>query len=154
MSVPAQVALKEALHERANFQSFEVALVTLFRCSTGEYWNELMHDLADRSPDAFGNACVDEPDYDPTYCGFENANAETCTPLNGCGRGAWSYIYFMSFAIIVAFVFVNLFVTVILETFEVASQNAAETKVLKSESTEKQGMDPSEYSFFCAVWNK
>merc|ERR1719409_1935104 len=60
----------------------------------------------------------------------------------------------MSFAVIVSFVFVNLFVTVILETFEVATKNAAETKVQAEESTQKQGMNPSEYSFFCALWNK
>ena len=149
----SKVALKEALHHRANFQTFYLALVTLFRCSTGEYWNELMHDLAGRDPNSEGEPCVDEPEYDPAYCGFEGSDWETCKPLNGCGRGAWSYVYFMSFAIIVSFVFVNLFVTVILETFEVATKNALETKV-QIEGSQKQGMNPAEYSFFCALWNK
>jgi hypothetical protein len=38
------VKLQEDLNENANFQSFGVAMLTLFRISTGESWNAIMED--------------------------------------------------------------------------------------------------------------
>ena len=40
----AEVQLQETLDDHANFQSFGIAFLTLFRCSTGEGWNALMLD--------------------------------------------------------------------------------------------------------------
>ena len=40
------VKLQSALNENANFQSFGLALLTLFRMSTGENWNDIMEDCA------------------------------------------------------------------------------------------------------------
>jgi hypothetical protein len=41
-----RVAEGEALGDFANFRNFGWALLTLFRCVTGEGWNVLMHDCA------------------------------------------------------------------------------------------------------------
>jgi hypothetical protein len=40
----AEVQLQDNLDDHANFQSFGIAFLTLFRCSTGENWNALMLD--------------------------------------------------------------------------------------------------------------
>lgn len=40
----AKVQLQENLNEHANFRYFWDAMLTLFRCTTGESWNALMHD--------------------------------------------------------------------------------------------------------------
>lgn len=38
----------EWLHRQNNFQTFGASLLTLFRCSTGESWNGIMHELANQ----------------------------------------------------------------------------------------------------------
>merc|ERR1712025_32678 len=63
----------------------------LFRMSTGESWNGIMHDC-------FSNATC--------YPGYE-----------GCGNTTVSVIFFVSFMLIGAFVFLNLFIAVIIENF-------------------------------------
>jgi hypothetical protein len=42
----SNVKLQSALNENANFQSFGLALLTLFSMSTGEGWNDIMEDCA------------------------------------------------------------------------------------------------------------
>lgn len=46
MNLFASVKLQSNLNERANFQSFGLSLLTLFRASTGENWNYLMNEAA------------------------------------------------------------------------------------------------------------
>eukprot|EP00438_Fugacium_kawagutii_P004117 Skav212869 [mRNA] locus=scaffold151:59022:64713:- [translate_table: standard] len=46
VSLFATTKLGDTLNEHANFQNFIVAFITLFRASTGEAWNEIMHELA------------------------------------------------------------------------------------------------------------
>jgi hypothetical protein len=46
VSLFAQVKLQENLNEDANFKTFYRSFLTLFRSSTGEGWNDIMHDLA------------------------------------------------------------------------------------------------------------
>lgn len=74
----AQVGLRGAVDEQANFQTFWGSMVLLLRFSTGENWNGFMYDMvADRED------CEPNPVYDPDMCGF--TNRANCTPLNGCG---------------------------------------------------------------------
>jgi len=40
----ATVRLQENLDIHANFQNFFAAMLTLFRCTTGESWNDIMYD--------------------------------------------------------------------------------------------------------------
>ena len=42
------VEYKEYINSHANFQDFQSAFMTLFRATTGESWNGLMHDVARR----------------------------------------------------------------------------------------------------------
>ena len=105
----AKVAYNDALTEHANFRSFGVAMSTLLRASTGENWNGLMYSMA-RSVDG----CVEDPDYDATYCGFNNF--EGCVPLNGCGSNA-AFPFMFAFTLVVTLVFFNVFIAVLLENF-------------------------------------
>ena len=42
----AEVKLQTGLNRHANFQTFHSAVITLFRMSTGEGWQEIMYDAA------------------------------------------------------------------------------------------------------------
>merc|ERR1711959_699678 len=43
----------ETLNVHGNFDNFPVAFITLLRASTGEAWNEVIHDLAKTQMDFF-----------------------------------------------------------------------------------------------------
>ena len=63
---------------------------------------------------------VEDPPYNKDVCGFQGEGGHFgCVPLNGCGSQA-SFAYFISFNLIIAFVFLNLFIGVILDGFEQA----------------------------------
>merc|ERR1712054_672716 len=87
----------ECVGLHANFDSFSMALLTLFRCATGESWNCLMHDYAFVTPYA---------DWQKDH------NTKITMGL------AVPCLYFISFTLIVSFVFLNMFVAVILLNFE------------------------------------
>merc|ERR1719512_1404 len=53
MSLFGPAKLGETLNEHGNFQTFWRGFVTLFRASTGEAWNEVMHDLTLKEGDYF-----------------------------------------------------------------------------------------------------
>ena len=46
VSLFAEVKLQSNLNSHANFQTFYKSFLTLFRASTGEGWNDLMHDIS------------------------------------------------------------------------------------------------------------
>ena len=48
----ASVRHGEFINEDANFCTFSVAFITMFRCATGEDWNGLMHDAMPDAPQA------------------------------------------------------------------------------------------------------
>lgn len=67
VSLFATVKLQDNLDQHANFQTFLRSFMTLFRASTGEGWNDIMHDITrDRNP-LF--QCIKEP----TYEDYKNA---------------------------------------------------------------------------------
>ena len=151
----AKVRLGSALNHHANFQTFSGAIFVLVRCVTGEFWNGIMYDLAasydvDNMPTA---ACVPDPQWNASVCGFHGApSSPLCVPINGCGT-AISYAYFVSFTLIVSFVFVNLFVAVILEGFD--DSNALEGGDDESnDNTSMPTLSVEHYRRFCATWMK
>ena len=89
----------EALNRHANFKTSFNAMILLFRITTGEDWNKIMHDCMLAKP----------------YC-TENASTPNFWETD-CGNSAAALIYFMSFYVIVTFVFLNLFIAVIIENF-------------------------------------
>ena len=89
----------EALNRHANFKTSRNAMILLFRITTGEDWNKIMHDCMLSKP----------------YC-TENADTPNFWQTD-CGNSAAALIYFISFYVIVTFVFLNLFIAVIIENF-------------------------------------
>jgi hypothetical protein len=47
MNLFSGVVYHDMLGPNTNFNNFGIAIFTLFRCSTGEDWNKIMHDLTD-----------------------------------------------------------------------------------------------------------
>merc|ERR1711988_844241 len=115
-SLFAKVGFHKDHNENANFRTFWHGVLTLIRFSTGENWNGMMHSLANNH----NSKCVQEPIYNGDMCGFnDRAGYE---PMNGCGT--WlAYPYMILFNLVVAFVFINLFIGVILEGFDLANED-------------------------------
>uniref|UniRef100_A0A7M4EDW4 Voltage-dependent L-type calcium channel subunit alpha n=1 Tax=Crocodylus porosus TaxID=8502 RepID=A0A7M4EDW4_CROPO len=86
------------INRNNNFQTFPQAVLLLFRCATGEAWQEIL--LAA----SYGKLCDPESDYAP---------GEEYT----CGTG-FAYFYFISFYMLCAFLIINLFVAVIMDNFD------------------------------------
>ena len=93
----------------ANFNTFGISFMTLLRMSTGENWNDLMTDCARHLNPSF--VCFEVDDYES----YERLG------LMGCGSGT-AWIYFISFQLIFAMMLLNLFVAVLIETFEETSK--------------------------------
>ncbi|XP_034293021.1 voltage-dependent L-type calcium channel subunit alpha-1D isoform X13 [Pantherophis guttatus] len=100
MQVFGKVALKDGnqINRNNNFQTFPQAVLLLFRCATGEAWQDIM--LACMP----GKRCDPESDYSP---------GEEYT----CGSN-FAIIYFISFYMLCAFLIINLFVAVIMDNFD------------------------------------
>ncbi|KAK1786939.1 hypothetical protein P4O66_017313 [Electrophorus voltai] len=86
------------LNHNNNFQTFFMAVLLLFRCATGEQWQEIM--LAALP----GRRCDPDSDFEP---GEEYS----------CGSNL-AYLYFISFFALCAFLIINLFIAVIMDNFE------------------------------------
>lgn len=109
----APIKLQGALDVHANFQTFLRAFLTLVRCSTGEAWNEIMADTSRYHSFLF--VC----EYEPTYDDYASNNFETV----GCGNFYVGSVFFVSFLLIVTFIFLNLFIAIILEGFHSSNQS-------------------------------
>ncbi|CDW82939.1 voltage-gated ion channel superfamily [Stylonychia lemnae] len=108
----ADVKLQTNLDQHANFQNFYTAFLTLVRCATGESWNYIMNDCARTSTILFD--CKN----DPSYSDYVNNGEVTL----GCGDPTQAYAFFMSFTMLVSMIFLNLFIAIILESFENVNQ--------------------------------
>uniref|UniRef100_M4AXX9 Voltage-dependent L-type calcium channel subunit alpha n=1 Tax=Xiphophorus maculatus TaxID=8083 RepID=M4AXX9_XIPMA len=100
MQVFGKIAMVDGtqINRNNNFQTFPQAVLMLFRCATGEAWQEIM--LACLP----GKLCDSESDYNP---GEEKT----------CGSN-FAIIYFISFYMLCAFLIINLFVAVIMDNFD------------------------------------
>ncbi|XP_031700843.1 voltage-dependent L-type calcium channel subunit alpha-1D [Anarrhichthys ocellatus] len=100
MQVFGKIAMVDGtqINRNNNFQTFPQAVLMLFRCATGEAWQEIM--LACLP----GKLCDSESDYNP---GEERT----------CGSG-FAIIYFITFYMLCAFLIINLFVAVIMDNFD------------------------------------
>uniref|UniRef100_A0A3B3TTE5 Calcium channel, voltage-dependent, L type, alpha 1D subunit, a n=1 Tax=Poecilia latipinna TaxID=48699 RepID=A0A3B3TTE5_9TELE len=100
MQVFGKIAMVDGtqINRNNNFQTFPQAVLLLFRCATGEAWQDIM--LACMP----GKLCDPESDYNP---------GEEMT----CGSG-FAIIYFITFYMLCAFLIINLFVAVIMDNFD------------------------------------
>jgi len=107
------VPFGDCLNRHANFQNFWISLLTLFRCSTGESWNCIMHD-------AMGPDWAD--------------NAARCEEAGTCGNTGLAVGYFMTYYILGQAILLNLVIGVILENF---SAIGSESKLITVEHLEE-----------------
>ncbi|XP_024125030.1 calcium channel, voltage-dependent, L type, alpha 1D subunit, a isoform X5 [Oryzias melastigma] len=100
MQVFGKIAMVDGtqINRNNNFQTFPQAVLLLFRCATGEAWQDIM--LACMP----GKLCDPESDYNP---------GEEMT----CGSG-FAIVYFITFYMLCAFLIINLFVAVIMDNFD------------------------------------
>ncbi|KAF2638033.1 calcium channel-like protein subunit Cch1 [Massarina eburnea CBS 473.64] len=96
-----------------NFRSVPKALILLFRTSTGEGWNQLMEDFA----------TVDHP-----FCTEGKYYFES-----DCGSPEWARALFITWNILSMYIFVNLFVSLIYESFSYVYQRSSGLSVISRE---------------------
>ncbi|XP_078424367.1 voltage-dependent L-type calcium channel subunit alpha-1C [Cetorhinus maximus] len=99
MQVFGKIAMIDETHinRNNNFQTFPQAVLLLFRCATGEAWQEIML------------SCLPGK-----HCEKESAFHE---PEPNCGT-YFAFFYFVSFYMLCAFLIINLFVAVIMDNFD------------------------------------
>uniref|UniRef100_A0A7S3DJI7 Calcium-channel protein CCH1 n=1 Tax=Palpitomonas bilix TaxID=652834 RepID=A0A7S3DJI7_9EUKA len=95
------VSFGDNLNRHANFEEFGTAFFTLFRMTTGENWNGIMHD------------CMID----------NNCKLPVSDYAGGCGNIVVALIYFISFTFLGTFIILNLFIAVILDNFSEAVKN-------------------------------
>ena len=61
MNLFSGIVLQDFVTEKNNFRRIGTAIIYLFRCSTGEDWNKIMHELS-LPPESGG--CIEDQDYD------------------------------------------------------------------------------------------
>lgn len=88
-----------------NFRTVPNALILLFRMSVGEGWNQVMEDYAGIEPPM----CVENEEF---Y-------------LSDCGSSAWARVLFIMWNIVSMYIFVNLFVSLIYESFSYVYQRSS-----------------------------
>ena len=107
MNVFCGVVYHDLLSSDANFNNIGTAIFTLFRCSTGEDWNKIMHDLT------IDHNCINDQDYDTFIKNGKEPKA--------CGSG-FAIFYFLAFTIIIAWLIMNLSVAAVIEGLENAKE--------------------------------
>ena len=88
-----------------NFRTVPKAMILLFRMSLGEGWNQIMEDFADIEPPL----CVDDSNF------FDS----------DCGSKPWARALFVAWNILSMYIFVNLFVSLIYESFSYVYQRSS-----------------------------
>uniref|UniRef100_A0A8C4NEQ0 EF-hand domain-containing protein n=1 Tax=Eptatretus burgeri TaxID=7764 RepID=A0A8C4NEQ0_EPTBU len=99
MQIFGKIALEDGtqINRNNNFQTFPQAVLLLFRCATGEAWQEIML------------ACMVGQMCDP--------ESEFAVDQAMCGSN-FAILYFISFYMLCAFLIINLFVAVIMDNFD------------------------------------
>ncbi|CAK82706.1 unnamed protein product (macronuclear) [Paramecium tetraurelia] len=87
-----QIDSGQVMDEQINFHNIAQAMLTLFKCASGDDWRTIMTDTMHHNPN-----CTN----DSTYCG-----------------STYSQIYFFLFMLLSNYVFLNLFVLGLIEQFE------------------------------------
>ena len=96
-----------------NFRSVPKALIMLFRTSVGEGWNQLMNDFAM---------------VQPPYCTVGDTYYD-----GDCGSANWARALFIAWNILSMYIFVNLFVSLIYESFSYVYQRSSGLSVISRE---------------------
>jgi len=122
-----------------NFEHFINGFITLFRASTGEAWNEIMHDLEKHEGDWFreGSWCTPADLFDTTEkyevlrekCLIAHPNACVLTFAPGWSPLPW--LYWIGFTWFIGLVIMNVVIAVILEGYE-ETKSSDEAAIVKA----------------------
>lgn len=93
-----------------NLRTVPKALILLFRMSLGEGWNQIMEDFANIEPPL----CVESANF------FES----------DCGSKPWARVLFVAWNILSMYIFVNLFVSLIYESFSYVYQRSSGVSIV------------------------
>jgi len=96
-----------------NFRSVPKALIFLFRLSTGEGWNQIMEDYAQ----------ITAP-----WCNDSDNFLE-----NDCGSPNWARALFIAWNILSMYIFMNMFISLIFESFSYVYQRSSGLQVVSRE---------------------
>jgi len=99
--------------DNVNFRDVPKALILLFRMSVGEGWNQIMEDFAGMQP---------------PYCEVGEQFSD-----GDCGSADWARALFISWNILSMYIFVNLFVSLIYESFSYVYQRSSGLSVISRE---------------------
>ncbi|NXR65883.1 SCN5A protein, partial [Rhadina sibilatrix] len=118
----AYVKMENGIDDMFNFQTFANSMLCLFQITTSAGWDGLLSPILNTGP----------PFCDPNINGT----------IGECGKPAIGIIYFVSYIIISFLIVVNMYIAVILENFNAATE----------ESTEPLGED--DFDIFYEIWEK
>ena len=99
-----------------NLRSVPKTLIVLFRCSFGEGWNYIMEDYTLSPP-----FCTNEKNLDHSDCGSKQ----------------YAYILFIAWNIISMYIFLNMFISLILDGFDYVNQKTRYGDLIKREEIRK-----------------
>jgi hypothetical protein len=108
-----------AINRNNHFQTFPDALLALFRCSTGENWQEIMRFCLS------GASCEPIP-FDKHLIQVNETfrRIYTKSDTRKCGLD-FAYAYFCSFVFLATFLMLNLFVAVIMDNFDYLTRDSS-----------------------------
>uniref|UniRef100_U3JW60 Sodium channel protein n=1 Tax=Ficedula albicollis TaxID=59894 RepID=U3JW60_FICAL len=118
----AYVKMEGGIDDMFNFQTFANSMLCLFQITTSAGWDGLLSPILNTGP----------PFCDPNINGT----------IGECGKPAIGIIYFVSYIIISFLIVVNMYIAVILENFNAATE----------ESAEPLGED--DFDIFYEIWEK
>jgi len=118
----AYVKMEDGIDDMFNFQTFGNSMLCLFQITTSAGWDGLLSPILNTGP----------PHCDPNINGT----------IGECGKPAIGIIYFVSYIIVSFLIVVNMYIAVILENFNAATE----------ESTEPLGED--DFDIFYEIWEK
>ncbi|NXV83061.1 SCN5A protein, partial [Atlantisia rogersi] len=118
----AYVRMEDGIDDMFNFQTFANSMLCLFQITTSAGWDGLLSPILNTGP---------------PYC-----NPSINGTISDCGKPAIGIIYFVSYIIISFLIVVNMYIAVILENFNAATE----------ESTEPLGED--DFDIFYEIWEK
>lgn len=99
-----------------NLRSVPKTLIVLFRCSFGEGWNYIMEDYTVSSP----------------FC-----TSEGSSDRNDCGSKQYAYILFIAWNLISMYIFLNMFISLILDSFDYINQKTDYSELIQREEIRK-----------------
>ncbi|KAI5956123.1 hypothetical protein CANMA_004570 [Candida margitis] len=99
-----------------NLRSVPKTLIVLFRCSFGEGWNYIMEDYTVSTP----------------FCTSEGG-----TYTDDCGSKQYAYILFIAWNLISMYIFLNMFISLILDSFDYINQKTDYSELIKREEIRK-----------------